>query len=57
VRQKLGTRLVIAGVILVMGMAMGPATAIVIRHDKAPEQYLATSQDFPPLATFYTQNH
>jgi len=54
-RQKLGTRLAIAGVILVM--AMGPATAIVIRHDKAPEQYLATSQDFTPLATFYTQNH
>ena len=53
-RQKIGTRLAIAGVMLVMGMSMGSATAIVIRHDKAAEKYLATPQDFPPLATFYT---
>ena len=31
-----------------------PASAIVIRHDKAPEQYLASKADFPPLVTFYT---
>nr|ABM53514.1 putative peptidase S1/S6 family [uncultured bacterium CBNPD1 BAC clone 142] len=29
------------------------ALAIVIRHDKADQLYLATSKDFPPLATFY----
>ena len=52
-RQKIGTRLAITGVMLGMGMMMGPATAIVIRHDKAPEKYLASPQDFPPLATFY----
>lgn len=27
--------------------------AIVIRHDKADQLYLATTKDFPPLATFY----
>lgn len=27
--------------------------AIVIRHDKADQIYLATAKDFPPLATFY----
>jgi hypothetical protein len=26
--------------------------AIVIRHDKADQIYLATAKDFPPLATF-----
>jgi len=30
-----------------------PAAAIVIRHDQAPEKYLAKPADFPPLATFY----
>jgi hypothetical protein len=30
-----------------------PASAIVIRHDKPAENYLATVADFPPLATFY----
>lgn len=29
------------------------ALAIVIRHDKADRLYLATTKDFPPLATFY----
>lgn len=30
-----------------------PASAIVIRHDKPAENYLATAADFPPLVTFY----
>lgn len=30
-----------------------PASAIVIRHDKPAEQYLASKADFPPLVTFY----
>lgn len=29
------------------------ASAIVIRHDVAPEKYAATLHDFPPLAQFY----
>ncbi|MBY0417412.1 MAG: trypsin-like serine protease [Pararheinheimera sp.] len=36
------------------GILATPASAIVIRHDKAPEQYLASKADFPPLVTFYT---
>lgn len=32
---------------------MPSASAIVIRHDKPAENYLAAKDDFPPLATFY----
>ncbi|GAA0858167.1 hypothetical protein GCM10009114_26740 [Aliiglaciecola litoralis] len=34
-------------------MLTTPASAIVIRHDKPAEQYLASKPDFPALATFY----
>lgn len=42
-----------ASALLTLGMVTSPSYAIVIRHDKPAEQYLATPQDFPPLATFY----
>lgn len=52
-RRHRGTRLAIAGATLTTALVVSPVTAIVIRHDKAPEKYLAAPQDFPPLATFY----
>lgn len=39
--------------ILLFGLLTFPAEAIVIRHDKPAENYLAKATDFPPLATFY----
>ena len=41
------------GLLITTSMISAPASAIVIRHDKPAEQYLATKTDFPPLATFY----
>jgi hypothetical protein len=39
--------------ILLFGLLAFQAEAIVIRHDKPAENYLAKATDFPPLATFY----
>ena len=39
--------------LLVAGVFATQASAIVIRHDKPAENYLASKRDFPPLATFY----
>jgi len=39
--------------LMLIGLWVFPAAAIVIRHDKPAESYLAKSTDFPPLATFY----
>lgn len=49
------TRLTLLSVGLLVATATltAPASAIVIRHDKPSEQYLASKTDFPPLATFY----
>lgn len=41
------------GVLISTGMLTAPVSAIVTRHDKPAEQYLASKTDFPPLATFY----
>ena len=41
------------GVLISTGMLTVPVSAIVTRHDKPAEQYLASKTDFPPLATFY----
>jgi len=49
------TRLTLLSVGLLVATATltAPASAIVVRHDKPAEQYLASKTDFPPLATFY----
>jgi len=39
--------------IFALACVSNPISAIVVRHDKPAEQYLATLNDFPPLATFY----
>lgn len=38
---------------LLLLLSTSDAAAIVIRHDKPAAQYMATTADFPPLATFY----
>ncbi|MFC3031013.1 S1 family peptidase [Pseudoalteromonas fenneropenaei] len=38
---------------VLFAVAALPVSAIVLRHDVAPENYLATLQDFPALAQFY----
>lgn len=44
----------LSGCLLITASTLAmPASAIVIRHDKTPEQYLASKEDFPPLVTFY----
>ncbi|MEO3677949.1 trypsin-like serine protease [Rheinheimera sp. FR7-31] len=42
------------GCLVATSMLTAPVSAIVIRHDKPVEHYLAAKADFPPLATFYT---
>ncbi|MDP2717080.1 trypsin-like serine protease [Rheinheimera sp.] len=39
--------------LIATGMFTASVSAIVIRHDKPAELYLASKADFPPLATFY----
>ena len=53
--MRSNTHLKLLSVALLISTAMltAPASAIVIRHDKPAEQYLASKTDFPPLATFY----
>ncbi|HEY0923285.1 S1 family peptidase [Rheinheimera pacifica] len=46
-------KLLSAGCLIMTGMLTAPVSAIVIRHDKPAEHYLASKADFPPLATFY----
>ncbi|MDR6985403.1 hypothetical protein J2X32_004068 [Rheinheimera pacifica] len=46
-------KLLSAVCLIMTGMLTAPVSAIVIRHDKPPELYLASQADFPPLATFY----
>ncbi|MBU2114918.1 MAG: trypsin-like serine protease [Gammaproteobacteria bacterium] len=41
------------GCLVATSMLTAPVSAIVIRHDKPAEHYLAAKADFPPLATFY----
>ena len=53
-RNIFSNKLMCAGLLMSTIMMTGQALAIVIRHDKPAEQYLASKTDFPPLATFYT---
>ncbi|SEI12131.1 Trypsin [Rheinheimera pacifica] len=46
-------KLLSTGCLIMTGMLTAPVSAIVIRHDKPVEHYLASKADFPPLATFY----
>lgn len=50
---NINLRLLSIGCLIVTAMLTVPVSAIVIRHDKPAEQYLASKADFPPLATFY----
>lgn len=52
-RNKTHLKLLSLGLLISSGIISAPASAIVIRHDKPAEQYLAAKTDFPPLATFY----
>ncbi|MBU2112432.1 MAG: serine protease, partial [Gammaproteobacteria bacterium] len=47
-------KLLSVGCLIATSMLATPASAIVVRHDKPAEQYLASKADFPPLATFYS---
>ncbi|NRQ44397.1 trypsin-like serine protease [Rheinheimera sp. YQF-2] len=51
--NNINLRLLSIGCLITTAMLTAPVSAIVIRHDKPPEQYLASKADFPPLATFY----
>ena len=46
-------KLLSLGLLITASMLTTPASAIVVRHDKPAEQYLASKAEFPPLATFY----
>lgn len=53
-RNRINLKLLSGGLLMAASILAAPASAIVIRHDKTPEQYLASKADFPPLVTFYT---
>lgn len=53
-RNRINLKLLSGGLLMATSILAMPASAIVIRHDKAPELYLASRADFPPLVTFYT---
>ena len=53
-RNNADLKLFSMGLLITTSMLTTPASAIVVRHDKPAEQYLASKADFPPLATFYT---
>lgn len=52
-RNRINLKLLSGGLLMASSILAAPASAIVIRHDKTPEQYLASKADFPPLVTFY----
>ncbi|CAI3790505.1 S1 family peptidase [Rheinheimera sp. MM224] len=52
-QNKINLKLLSGGLLMASSILTAPASAIVIRHDKTPEQYLASKADFPPLVTFY----
>ncbi|MDR7122302.1 trypsin-like serine protease [Rheinheimera soli] len=52
-QNRIKLRLLSGGLLIATSILAIPASAIVIRHDKAPELYLASKADFPPLVTFY----
>lgn len=52
-RNNTNFKLLSVGCLIATAMLTAPVSAIVIRHDKPAEQYLAAKTDFPPLATFY----
>lgn len=52
-QNKINLKLLSGGLLMASSILAAPASAIVIRHDKTPEQYLASKADFPPLVTFY----
>jgi hypothetical protein len=52
-QNRIKLRLLSGCFLIASGTLAMQASAIVIRHDKAPEQYLASKADFPPLVTFY----
>lgn len=52
-RNNTNFKLLSVGCLIATAMLTAPVSAIVIRHDKPVEQYLAAKTDFPPLATFY----
>lgn len=52
-RNNADLKLLSIGLLITASFLTTPATAIVIRHDKPAEQYLASKTDFPPLVTFY----
>ncbi|MEH8017035.1 trypsin-like serine protease [Rheinheimera muenzenbergensis] len=52
-RNNTHLKLLSLSLLISSGIISAPASAIVIRHDKPAEQYLAAKTDFPPLATFY----
>jgi len=53
-RNRINLKLMSGGLLMATSILAAPVSAIVIRHDKTPEQYLASRADFPPLVTFYT---
>ena len=52
-RNNTHLKLLSLGLLITASMLTTPASAIVVRHDKPAEQYLASKAEFPPLATFY----
>ncbi|MBU1309464.1 MAG: trypsin-like serine protease [Gammaproteobacteria bacterium] len=52
-RNSTHLKLLSLGLLISSGIISAPVSAIVIRHDKPAEQYLASKADFPPLVTFY----